>query len=454
MPTAITDSGAGTRAVSDRTPPGSVAPVTVTLLESWRARRRADLASHLTHHGPPPLPRPDDAEWADRFVATIEASGLTGRGGASFPSATKLRLIRSSKGTPTLVVNAMEGEPASSKDRILLSCVPHLVLDGAQLAACALGATRIVVCVTRDRPDTAEAVMRAVAQRVGTPFAPVQVEVARPPGGYVAGEESALVSWLQGDSGAPRWRPDKSDPLKLSRGAALVHNVETLAHMALIARYGPASFRDAGTTDAPGTTLVTVSGGVERPGVYEVALGTGLGAIVGQARPTHEVTAVLTGGFGGSWVPAAALGTRYTRRDLAAVDGVVGPGVLVVLTQGSCGIAETRRVARYMAGESAGQCGPCVFGLPTVADDLERLESGYADPDVIGRIAARVASVDGRGACRHPDGVARMVRSALSVFAADAAAHAEGRPCAFRDEPSVLPTSVRVTAESIRVGTR
>jgi len=446
MPTAITEAGAGPRVAPD----GPAA----TLLGSWRARRRADLLSHLAHHGPPPLPRPGDVGWADRFAATIEASGLTGRGGASFPSATKLRLIRSSKGTPTLVVNAMEGEPASAKDGILLSCVPHLVLDGAELAARATGATRIVVCVPRDRPDTAGAVLGAVAQRVGTASAPVPVEVARPPGGYVAGEESALVSWLQGDSGAPRWRPDKRDPLKLSRGAALVHNAETLAHMALIARYGPASFRGAGTVDAPGTALVTVSGGVERAGVYEVAMGTTLGAIVGQARPTHEVTAVLPGGFGGAWVPAAALGTRYAPRDLAAVGGVVGPGVLVVLTRRSCGIAETRRVARYMAGESAGQCGPCVFGLPAVATDLERLESGHPDPGAIRRIRGRVASVDGRGACRHPDGVARMVRSALSVFAADAAAHAQGRPCAFRDGPSVLPPSVSATARSIKAGTR
>jgi len=449
MPTAITDTGAGTRAVSDET-----ATHKVTLLGSWRARRSADLVSHLAHHGPPPFPPSGDRTWADRFAATIEASGLTGRGGASFPSATKLRLVRSSKGTPTLVVNAMEGEPASAKDRVLLSCVPHLVLDGAELAACALGAARIVVCVTGDRPDTADAVMRAVAQRVGTAWAPVPVEVARPPGGYVAGEESALVSWLGGDSGAPRWRPDKSEPLGLPRGPALVHNAETLAHMALIARYGPASFRGAGTADAPGTTLVTVSGGVEHPGVYEVALGTTLGAIVAQARPTHEVTAVLTGGFGGSWVPAAALPTRYAPRDLAAVGGVVGPGVLVVLTRRSCGIAETRRVARYMAGESAGQCGPCVFGLPAVADDLERLESGFADPDAIGRLEARVASVDGRGACRHPDGVARMVRSALSVFAADAAAHAEGRPCAFRDQASMLPAPVAAAAGSSKAGTR
>ncbi len=314
MRSAITEVDNGTRAICHETAPGEVTRTQVTsgqvtLLGSWRAHRRADLVSHLTYHGAPPLP-PGDAAWAQRFAATIEASGLTGRGGASFPSATKLDLVRSAKGSPTVIVNAMEGEPASAKDRVLLSCVPHLVLDGAELAACAMGATRIVVCITRDRPDTADAVIRAAAQRVGTASAPVPLEVVRPPRGYVAGEESALVSWLRGDSGAPSWRPDKSHPLELSRGAALVHNVETLAHMALIARYGPASFRGAGTAEAPGTTLVTVSGGVEHPGVYEVAMGTTLGAMVRQARPTHEVAAVLTGGFGGSWVPAAALGTR------------------------------------------------------------------------------------------------------------------------------------------------
>ena len=173
---------------------------------------------------------------------------------------------------------------------------------------------------------------RAVAERAGTALAPVPVEVLRPPGRYVAGEESALVSWVNRGPGAPSWRPDKSRPLTIGRGAALVHNAETLAHMALIARYGPASFRARGTADAPGTSLVTVSGGVELPGVYEVAMGTTLGDIVRQARPTDEVAAVLTGGFGGAWVPAGALDTPYTPAAMAAVGGVVGAGVLVVLT--------------------------------------------------------------------------------------------------------------------------
>jgi NADH:ubiquinone oxidoreductase subunit F (NADH-binding) len=431
---------------------GTVVGDGATLLASWRARGDAALSAHLAHHGPPPLPGPGDTSWPERFAATLDASGLTGRGGAAFPSSTKLRLVRSARGCPTLVVNAMEGEPASDKDRVLLSCVPHLVLDGAQLAACALNAARVVVAVADDRHDTARALMRAVAEREAATLAPVPIQVLRPPGRFVAGEESALVSWLSGGPGAPGWRPDKSIPLSIGRGAALVHNAETLAHMALVARYGPAAFRAAGLVDAPGTTLVTISGAVEHTGVYEVAMGTTLGEVVRRARPKSEVAAVLTGGFGGSWVPASALSTPYAPRPMAAVGGVVGAGVLVVLTSRACGIAETARVVRYMAGESAGQCGPCVFGLPAIADDLERLAVGTAEPDALRRLESRVASVDGRGACRHPDGVARMVRSALAVFAADAAAHAAGRPCPFRGEPSVLPTTRPATLVATMTG--
>ncbi len=419
-----------------------VAAERATLLGAWRVSRNADLHSHLAYHGAPPLPRSGDGQWPARFAATIEASGLTGRGGASFPSSTKLTQVGAAPQSRTVVVNAMESEPASTKDRVLLSCVPHLVLDGAELAACALGADRIVVCVADDQPATADLVMRAISERAGTALAPVPIDVQRPPGRYVAGEESALASWLADGPGAPVWRPDKSRPLTIRGRAALVHNAETLAHMALIARYGPTSFQAAGRTDAPGTTLVTVSGSVAHPGVYEVAMGTALGTVIDSAGPTNEVGAVLTGGFGGCWVSSSALDTPYASGPLAAVGGVVGPGVLVVLTRRACGIAETARLARYMADESAGQCGPCVFGLPAVADDLERLTVGAADPDALVRLAMRVATVDGRGACRHPDGVARMVRSALTVFAADATAHATGQPCKFRHGPSVLPLTV------------
>ena len=185
---------------------------------------------------------------------------------------------------------------------------------------------------------------------------------------------------------------------------------------------------------------MTVSGGVEYPGVYEVAMGMTLGAIIDRARPLDDIAAVLTGGFGGAWVGTGALDTPYAPGAMACRGRRRG-------RRGPCGPHQTRLWDRRddphrphtWPARAPGQCGPCVFGLPAVADDLLRLSRGSVDPGALVRLEMRVASVEGRGACRHPDGVARMVRSALSVFATDAAA-----PCGratlsrFAHEPSSL----------------
>jgi len=414
-----------------------------TVLGAWRSRHRSDLAAHVDHHGPLPVPQPGDTAWGARFAALIDTAGLTGRGGAAFPSARKLALVRGAGPGCALVVNAMEGEPASCKDRVLLTCAPHLVLDGAALAASALGASDIVLCVPADSHDAARTVERAVAERLGTVLAPVPVRVLRPPGRYVAGEESALVSYVNGGPSAPLFRPDKGVALTVGRRAALVHNAETLAHMALIARHGASWFKAAGTDAAPGTTLVTLSGAVEHPGVYEVAMGTSVPEIIGRARPVADVAAVLVGGFAGTWVTRGDLDVAYAPGPLASLGAGVGAGVLVVLPANACGIAETARIARFMAGESAGQCGPCVFGLPAVAEDLAGLARGRVDAALDARLHQRLHLVTGRGACRHPDGVARMVRSALVAFASDAAAHGAGAPCAFTGAAAVVPRPAR-----------
>ena len=264
------------------------------------------------------------------------------------------------------------------------------------------------------------------------------ITVCRPPAGYVAGEESALAAWLDGRVGLPALRVDKSVPLSVRRRPLLVHNAETLAQVALVARHGAAWFRRLGTSEAPGSTLVTVSGAVHHAGVFEVELGTPVGEVVRQAGPTDPPGGLLLGGYGGAWLGPEHLSVPYAPGPLAAVGATLGVGVIVVLPAASCGIAETARIVRYMAGESAGQCGPCVFGLPAVADDLERLWAGTADPGVLGRIERRAATIAGRGACHHPDGVVRLVRSALAVFGDDARAHGAGHPCAGHARPTVL----------------
>ena len=266
----------------------------------------------------------------------------------------------------------------------------------------------------------------------------------RPPDRFVGGEESALVNFVESGSSLPVFRPDKSVPLRIGRRPALVHNAETLAHVALIARWGPGPFRARGLAEEPGTCLVTIGGAVTNPGVVEVDRGTPLWDIALRGTPTEPPQAFLVGGYAGSWVGPDSFATPYASGSLRAIGARAGVGVIVVLGASSCGVAETARIVRYLAAQSSGQCGPCVYGLPALADDLERLTRGHADYNFLPRLRRRLGQVDGRGACRHPDGAVALVRSALTVFAVDVASHSAGAPCSHHRRP----TSMRLPAST------
>jgi NADH:ubiquinone oxidoreductase subunit F (NADH-binding) len=398
----------------------------------------ADLQAHRATFGRAPFPSPPTPEWRAHFAALLEESGLSGRGGAGFPSAAKLARAQSGGGGGLVVANAMEGEPASDKDKVLLLRSPHLVLDGANLLALASGADEVVVCVPAGREQVAQAVHTALLERTAHGHRAVSERMVRPPDRFVAGEESALVGWLASGISLPSFRPDKSIPLRLGRRAALVHNVETLAQVALIAHGGTARFRSHGLPEEPGTTLVTISGAVQHPGVVEVDRGTPLADVVARSEPSRSPVALLVGGYAGTWVGPQHFATPYASLPLRTIGAAAGVGVLVALGPDACGIAETARLAHYLAGQSAGQCGPCVYGLPAIADDLTRLAVGRVDPELLTRLHRRLSEVDGRGACRHPDGAVAMVRSALAVFALDVSAHAGGKPCPHAARPSQL----------------
>jgi NADH:ubiquinone oxidoreductase subunit F (NADH-binding) len=398
-----------------------------------------DLSGHLSALGHIPISGSRDRRWRVSFASVLEASGLSGRGGAAFPAAIKLAVAHAGGEGGTMVVNGMEGEPASDKDALLLIRAPHLVLDGAQLLAAASGADRVVVCVPEGRDHVAGPLAGALADRAAAAYAVVPEILVRPPDRFIAGEESALVQWISSGRSLPSFRPEKGTSLRIGRSSALVHNAETLAHVAMIARLGPEAFRSHGTTEDPGTSLVTISGAVEHPGVVEIDRGTPLHHIVERATPTQTPRALLVGGYGGAWIGPAGFGTPYASLPLRTIGATAGVGIVIVLGADSCGIAESARIARYMAGQSAGQCGPCVYGLPAIADDLQLLATGRADVGLLGRLTGRLHAVNGRGACRHPDGVVSMVRSMLSVFADDVVAHGGGSPCSS----SITPTRLR-----------
>ncbi len=407
------------------------------VLATWYRTGRSDLDSHLSTHGPVSF-RPRDRRYGADLVRAVAQSGLAGRGGAGFPTARKMEALSRSGRAPLVVVNGLEGEPASDKDAVLLARVPHLVLDGAELTAGALGAAEIAVCVADSRPDLALSLRGALAERSAAGLGGLPVAVHSAPGRYVSGEESALVHWLNGGPAMPSFRISKAIPLYIRRRPVLVHNAETMAHVALIARHGPHWFRSVGTPDAPGTALVTISGTVARPGVHELALGAPVGTMVAHAAPTQMVGAVLVGGFGGTWVTGDDLGTRYAAGPLASIGATPGVGVLACIGTSTCGVVQTARIVAYLAAESAGQCGPCRFGLPALANDLTAVARGDAHDRALERIRTRLDAVAGRGACGHPDGVVRLVRSMLAAFATDVAEHLRHRPCPASTRPPAL----------------
>ncbi len=399
---------------------------------------RATSPGTSSTHGPLTVALGRDPSWQDALAASLEESGLAGRGGGGFPASVKLTVARAAGHGGTLLVNGMEGEPASDKDKLLLLRSPHLVLDGAQYLAALCRANSIVVCIPVGRDGVAAAVSQAIAERRAAGYARVSEAIVRPPDRFVAGEESALANFVENGLPLPVFRPDKSRALRIEKRPALVHNAETLAHIALIARNGPGPFRARGTAEEPGTCLVTISGNVTQPGVVEVDRGTPLRDIASLGRPLEPANALLVGGYGGAWVGPEHFAVPYASLSLRTIGASAGVGVIVVLGARACGVAESARIARYLAGQSAGQCGPCVFGLPAIADDLAQLARGHVDAGLMPRLHRRLGEVSGRGACRHPDGAVHLVRSALSVFAADVAAHEQGRPCSHAHDPTVL----------------
>ncbi len=382
----------------------------------------------------------------EAVISLAAAAGLRGRGGGGFPLASKLLAVRAAAGRtrrPVVVVNGAESEPASRKDAVLLSRSPHLVLDGAELVALAIGARDITLWLHRGARVQSRALEAAIAERTANPLTKVRYHVVEGPPRYVAGEASALAAHLSGGEAKPTMTPPRVAERGVGGKPTLVSNAETLAHLALAVRHGAPWFRALGTLDEPGTMLFTVIGAVAVPGVVEGAVGSTIGQIVTAAGgATTTPSALLIGGYAGSWLaPAVAEPLPYSAQALSQVGAVTGVGLVAVLPQQSCPVVETARLSAWLSSETAGQCGPCVRGLPALAGAAQALSMGRGREAAasVDQLVRWSAMVNGRGACHHPDGVAQLVQSLLRSFPDEVARHAAGQACSGVGEPSVLP---------------
>jgi NADH:ubiquinone oxidoreductase subunit F (NADH-binding) len=418
--------------------PVTEAPAPARLLPLYGAD---NLPAHAALHGPPPYAA------AGTLIQTLADAGLAGHGGAAFPVHRKMTAVaeagRRTGRKPVVVGNGAEGEPASEKDKTLLRRAPHLVLDGLQLAAAAVGAGEVQLAV-EEGTGLPAALQNAVNRRARAGIDLLPVRIAEVPRRFLSGESSALAERLSGRAALPRHPEPPVRERGVGRAPTLVQNVETLAHLALVARYGAQWFRSVGTGEEPGSMLCTVHLAGREPEVVEAAYGTPLRRLLllGQGDPAQ---AVLVGGYHGAWIPAAhAVRLRLSAADLTPFGAAPGAGVLAALPADRCGLAETARVLRYLALQSAGQCGPCLNGLPRIAAAFAELAApgGAGGPERIavvrGDIARWSGLVEGRGACHHPDGTVRLVRSALTAFAGEADCHAAGY-CRATDHTPLLP---------------
>lgn len=380
--------------------------------------RPVSLAEHRAVHGPL------TTAGAGRVISE---SGLRGRGGAGFPVEAKVAAVRAVRGKAVVVVNGAAGDPLGEKDVFLASRLPHLILDGAQVAADAVEARQILVSIV-GRPGVYDVMERALAERRRAKLDEVPMKLVAAPDRYVTGESSATAQLLSGGAALPAFRPPHTAERGVKGRPTLVQNVETLANLALLARHGSGWFRQVGQPAEPGSLVLTVRGAVAQPAVVEVPVGATVEAALSAVGwLTEPVGAVLVGGCAGRWLPATtALAAPLSHAGMAAAGGSLGAGIVIALPDRACGLDETARLARYLADQSAGQCGACLNGLPAIAGSLTALATGKGDRSTVARLHRWCAQVAGRGACSHPDGTAGMVASALEVFAEDVERHLSG----------------------------
>lgn len=389
--------------------------------------------AHALHDGPPVDSlrahgerfgaRPDaTGPRAADLIAHLEDIELTGHGGGHFPAAAKWRAVRAARRaglhrSAVVVGNGAEGEPLSAKDAALMTVRPHLVLDGLAIASEAVHATEAILWLHEDAADAYDSLRAAVAERRAAGHPDPAVRFAFGPARYLSGESSAVVRALSGGPALPAFRREPTAAAGIDGRPTLVHNVETLARVALAARD-----RRDGTSTATATRLLTVALPPHRV-VLELPADAPLGTAVRAVSGAQPLQAVLLGGYGGQW----RSWTTVEHVPLGQLGAALGAGVVLPLAAHDCGIARTAEIARYLADSSARQCGPCLFGLAAIADTVDDLADVSARRRDMTRLHRFLAEVDGRGACHHPDGAVRMIASALHTFADDVAAHLHGR---------------------------
>ncbi len=379
----------------------------------------------------------------DQVIAIVKESGLRGRGGAGFPTGLKWSFMpRQFPGQKYLVCNSDEGEPGTFKDREILQHNPHLVIEGMAIAAYAMGISVGYNYIHGEIFESYERFEAALEEArtagflgdniMGSSFS-FQLHATHGFGAYICGEETALLESLEGKKGQPRFKPPFPASYGLYGKPTTINNTETFAAVPWIIRFGGPAYLECGKPNNGGTKIFSISGDVERPGNYEIPLGTSfpkLLELAGGMRAGRQLKAVIPGGSSAPVLPASIMMDITMDYDsIAKAGSMLGSGAVIVMDDSRCMVKSLQRLSYFYMHESCGQCTPCREGtgwLWRMVDRLERGEGRPSDMDLLDNVAENIM---GRTICALGDAAAMPVRGMLKHFRPEFEHHITHKTC-------------------------
>lgn len=395
----------------------------------------------------------------NEIVSEVKQSGLRGRGGAAFPTWVKLDKVLNHETTEHhFVCNAGEHEPGTFKDRHLLRTNPHQIIEGCAIAAYTVNATTASVYINSDYAEEIGIFRKALAlakdggylgSTVFGSDTDLNIEVFVGEGSYVAGEETAMLESMQGRPAMPRQKPPfYPTEFGLHGKPTLVNNVETCSHLPHIIQHGAQWFSEVGTDTSPGTMLFSLSGAVNRPGVYELPLGTPLKMLVyecGKGIPGgHGIKAVFPGGPSFAMLPGTQLDVPLDADALKQAGSGLGSAGVIVVDDQTCIIDTMLHFMRFFKRESCGQCPPCRLGTVNLESVVHKIHSGHGTEHDLDTLMEISSFAKGQGYCTLVTGATVLVESSIRHFRHEYESHIHRETCALLPYTPAIPYSVEI----------
>lgn len=401
------------------------------------------ISTYLAHGGYEATRQALTRHTPDELIDMVKRSGLRGRGGAGFPAGVKWGFMPKDAHVQKIVaVNTDEGEPGTFKDRQIVECDPHQIIEGVIIASYAVGANRAYVYIRGEFFLGVKRWIKAIADAYEHGFLgrnilnsgfDLDMSVHRGAGAYICGEETAMIESLEGKPGNPRLKPPYPAQIGLFGLPTLVHNIETLACIKHIVSRGAEWFASIGTEESKGPKIFSVSGHVNCPGNYELPLGTPLDEIIfehaGGMRGGRPLKAAIPGGASTPVLSADQLGTPMAFETLERAGSQLGTGAIIVMDETTCMVEAARRITKFFAHESCGRCVPCRVGSVRLFEALDRIEHGQGLPGDIERALYLSENIDGRTFCPMGAALVNPARSTILKFRNEYEFHLQNRRC-------------------------